>query len=244
MPSIVMLPSFGAPALPTMLRLAMGFSASVWLSFAMPLRNAPDVSWLLWLTLARELAVGLSLAWLGFLVFRAVGMAGEMVDVFRRAQGDSEIETEVAAGSSSSVTSILWGLMAVVLFAELGGPAHTIAALARSYEVLPLFSNRPIVWPASSIGFAATIMGGVFEAAVGLASPVLIAIWLSDLLVAVVVRLASGNGTGGEGIVRLASPMVGLAMLLISLGFVRAGIEGWIVQVPGLVVRAVKLWGH
>ena len=244
MPSVVMLPAFGAPALPLALRIAMGVSASVWLSFAFPFLQAPSVSWLLFLTAARELAVGLSLAWLGFLVFRAVGMAGEITDVFRRTQGELHLETEVAAGSSSSSMSVLWGLLAVLLFAELGGPAHIIAALARSYEVLPLFSDRPMSLSPSFVGFAATTIGGICEVAVGLAAPVMVAIWLSELLVAVAGRLVVGNGMGGEAFVRLSSPLVGLAMLLMSLGFVRAGIEGWIVQVPSLFIQVVTLWGR
>jgi flagellar biosynthesis protein FliR len=243
-PSIVMLPAFGAPALPLMLRLAMGFSVSVWLSFALPSLDFPAVSWLLWLTLARELAVGLALGWLGFLVFRAVGMAGEIVDVFRRSQPEDHLEAEIGGGVSSSATSMLWGLLAVVLFAELGGLAHTVSALAKSYEVLPLLEMSPTVLPASLIGFVGRIVVGVFEAAVGLAAPVLIAIWLSELTIAVVLRVLSGNGTGGESVVRLSSPLIGLAMLLMSLGLVRAGIEGWIVQVPGLVLRVVTLWGR
>jgi flagellar biosynthesis protein FliR len=243
-PSIVVLPAFGAPALPFMLRLVMGFSVSVWLSFALPILNLPDVSWLLWLTLARELAVGFALAWLGFLVFRAVGMAGEIVDVFRRSQPEDQLETEMGAAVSSSATSMLWGLLAVLLFAELGGLTHTVSALARSYEVLPLFQNIPRVLPTSLVSFVGSLVGGVFEAAVGLAAPVLIAIWLSELAISVVLRIVSRNGTGGESVVRLSSPMVGLAMLLISLGVVRAGIEGWIIQVPGLVIRVVRLWGH
>lgn len=241
-PCVFLLPAFGAPALPRVLRIALSLAVSAWLCLGLSVPAAPvgGAVWFIWLL--RELAVGFTLGWLGAVVFRAVEMAGQIVDLSRRTDGATEVDPAGPGASSATPLSALYALLAVVLFAELGGPAHVIAAFVRSYEVLPLFASRPVVLPMALVVFVARVVAGVIEAAVGLAAPALLAVWLSEVAVVFVARLISGADMRAANLVRLSSPMAGLAMVLLTLGVLRAGIEGWIGRAPALLVRAVTLW--
>ena len=241
-PSVVMLPAFGAPSLPLLLRLGFGVAIAGWLSIdQLPtVFAASPLLWFVWFI--RELAVGCALAWLCSLVFRAVNMAGQMVDVARLAETEQVADPMDPDGAPSTPLSALYGLLGAVLFAELGGPGHIIAALARTYEVLPLVSPAALSLPDSLVGFVARVVGGVVEAAVGLAAPVIVAVWLTELSVSLVCRAVGSGSAGLTSVVRMASPLAGLGVVLITLGLVRAGIEGWVAKVPALLLHSITLW--
>lgn len=241
-PSVVMLPAFGAPSLPLLLRLGFGLAIAGWLSLGVstPAMAPSPLLWIVWLV--RELAVGCALAWLSGLVFRAVDMAGQIVDVARRAETEQVADPMDPEGAFATPLSALYGLLGVVVFAELGGPGHIIAAMARTYEVLPMVSPTALSLPDSLVWFVARVVGGVIEAAVGLAAPVIVAVWLTELSVSLIGRAIGSGSAGLNSMVRLASPLAGLGVVLITIGLVRAGIEGWVAKVPALLLHSVSLW--
>jgi type III secretory pathway component EscT len=257
MPMMVMLPAFGAPMLPRLMRVGFGATVAVWLTFAlvpdMFQKAVPELQGfgtsgflIFFVAGARELAIGVALAWLGSLVFVAVEVAGRLSDVARRADGPTLAAPFSAEGESVTALAALYPLMAALLFAELGGPGRIMAALLRSYEVLPLDlgPSSGASPPLGLIALVAATMSGVVEVAVGLAAPVLVAVWLVDLLFALVSRLVGRSAESVGPILNAAAPLVGLGAVLLALGVVRASIEGWVMQIPVLILRAAGLWAH
>ncbi len=255
-PVVALLPAFGAQALPMALRLGMGGALAAWFAVGLsaegglaaaavvglgPL-DASDFVRLLLIGVG-ELAIGVALAWLAGLVFVAVEMAGHLADGARRADGAGLLAPlSSEGGESSTPLSGLYALLAVLVFAELGGPGHVLAALVRSYEVLPLATAPGANLSLRLLPLVARTMGGAIEVAVGLAAPVLIAVWLSDLVLALLARLAVG--LSGPVLVQSATaPLVGLAAVLLGLGVLRAGLEGWLLQIPRLLLRTAEVWG-
>lgn len=256
-PMMVMLPAFGAPMVPRLMRVGFGGALAVWLTSVLAPQTiqvglpAQDVlgaaGFIVFLVaVARELAIGVALAWLASLVFVAVETAGRLSDVARRADGATLAAPFDAEGDAVSALAALYPLMAALLFAELEGPGHIVAALLRSYEVLPLgfgAASRSFP-PPTLVPFVAATMAGVIEVAVGLAAPVLVAVWLVDLVFALVGRLVGGSGGAVAPALSAAAPMVGLGTVLLALGTLRAALEGWVIQIPALILSAAGLWAH
>lgn len=243
-PAVMLLPFFGGASLPWVLRFGFGAALAGWLCAALPftaLSEGANAAWLL--LLIRELAVGFVLAWVASLVFKAAELAGHVADVARRADGATLVDPLDATNTNATPLAVLFALFAVVLFCALGGPAHFISALARSYEVLPL---RPSLGAVDSqqplLAIVARAVAGLLESAVAMAAPVLIAVWLSELVVATASRVVSGGGLDLSALVRASSPLLGLGAVLLSLGVVRAALQGALSRVPSLMLHTLALW--
>ena len=242
-PAAVLLPFFGGASLPWVLRLGFGAALAGWLCALLPaqaLSAATDGLWAM--LLIKELAVGFVLAWLATLTFKAAEMAGHMADVARRADGPTLVDPLDAGNTSATPLAVLYGLLAVLLFCALGGPGHFVSALARSYEVLPLGQAAAGMRSPALLAVVARAVSGMLEAAVAIAAPVLIAVWLSELLVAVASRVAGAGAVDLSSLVRASSPLLGLGVVLLSLGVVRAALEGVLARVPALVLHTIALW--
>ncbi|MBC8131348.1 MAG: flagellar biosynthetic protein FliR, partial [Deltaproteobacteria bacterium] len=142
------------------------------------------VGWVL--LVARELLVGLSVGLCTGAAFRAAEAAGRLVDILRGAN-----MAEVLSPTSderTSPTGDLYLFIAVVLFLEMGGMRFLVAALARSYEAVPV-GGAPSVAALGSVAALVTLTTAkLLESAVGLAAPVLVALWIADVALGVVGR--------------------------------------------------------
>jgi flagellar biosynthetic protein FliR len=266
-PIVWMVPAFGGRDLPAPLRLGLGVLLA---SLTLPRllggmgslvlgRGAGllSVGLLGWGVLAaREVLVGATVGLVVSFAFRAAEAAGGLVDVARGANLSEVLAP--GSGARTSPLGALYLLAAVVIFLELGGLGRLVAALARSYDAVPLgagafmnpgaagpgpgpqvvdtFSLKPL-W-ALVITASATLI----ESAVGLAAPVLVALLLADLALGAVARL-----TPAVPVYFAAMPLkalLGVGMVLLGLGALDsalvAGFPVWI----RLAERAAALWAH
>lgn len=258
-PVVVWLPVFGGAAMPLALRLGLGagltsffafggwgaLSAGVWgpaLSATLAGGFGAPGFLRFVLLLVRELAVGVGFAFLSWLVFAAAEMAGRLIDLARRADAQG-LANPLSPGEEGGGMGAVYTLLAALLFCELGGPAHLAGALLQSYELLPIGPGGG--QPQALLPLVARTMAGSVEVAVAVAAPVLVAVWLSELALSIVSRLWGGQGSRGlAGLAADATPLLGLGALLLGLGFVRAALEGWLLQIPGLVLRSAELWAR
>ncbi len=186
-PMVCSIPVFGGPHLPGQIRVAMGIGLS-FLCFPVLTNSAPTGGAVLWgLLLAREVMVGIVMGFVGACMFRAAEAAGYLVDVLRGA-ALSEALSPMGAGKSSPLGALMT-LLAVVVFFEMGGPVHLTAALARSYEAIPVgvpvgFAGRPHAMAMVAIAASAKLI----ESAIGLCAPVIVALLLADVVLGMVGR--------------------------------------------------------
>lgn len=242
-PSVLLVPVFGAPSLPWVLRLGLGGALAAWFTGAMASQPAflskgvGGVGWLV--SWAYEATLGLTLAFVVWCAFAAARLAGQLQDLARR--GDEEGSLDPVSAEPSSPLGSLYVLLAVLIFAELGGPGALITAWGRSFELVPLGGG---VMPSGVkvLGAMAGTVAGLFEVALGLAAPVWVAVWLSDVVFAVAGRLGGGMGQAVVAGATAAAPLVVLGTLLLGLGLARAALEGWVLQVPGLVLYLARVW--
>ncbi len=227
MPVVWMMPVFGGPNVPAQVRVGLGLSLAV---LCLPVLDGqvPQAGPALWLLLlAREVAVGLTLGFVAGTIFRAAEMGGRLVDILRGAN-----MAEVLSPVSEERTSPLGNVMvflAVVIFLEIGGLGHVASALARSYEAVPVAASAS---PAQLGRVAHLVLFSsvqLFEAALGLAAPALVALLIADLALGAIGRVAPQIPLYFVGMPLKA--LAGVGVVLVSLGAIdgtlTAGFRGW-----------------
>src|SRR4051812_23267815 len=139
LPIAWLVPAFGGPSVPAFIRVGLGLGLAV-LCLPKLTGQVPEAGPALWLLLlAREAAVGLTLAFVATLIFRAAEGAGRLTDVFRGANL-AEVISPVS-GARTSPLGELTALLAIVIFLELGGLGHLALALGRSYDAVPVAAS-------------------------------------------------------------------------------------------------------
>jgi type III secretion protein SpaR/YscT/HrcT len=233
-----MLPAFGGPHVPGQVRVGLGLALAV---LCLPLLSGqvPQASPLLWmLLLAREVAVGVTLGFVSTLVFRAAESAGRLTDILRGANL-AEALNPVAEERTSPLGDVTL-LLAVVIFLELGGLGHVAAALARSYQAVPVAAAASPAGLGRAAGLAVAASAQMLEAALGLAAPALVALLLADLALGAIGRAAPQIPLYFVGMPLKA--LLGVGAVLVSLGAIdhalTAGFEGW----ATLLAQAVAAW--
>lgn len=129
--------------------------------------------------LVKEVLVGLALGFIVSLVFWAAQTAGWLADTARGA-GMAEVMVPQSSGRTTPLGSLLLQL-SVVLFLALGGHRLFIAALARSYEVLPLTSFPGVGGIRQVAVLSVDLTGELIALAVVLAAPVIATVVVADL---------------------------------------------------------------
>jgi type III secretory pathway component EscT len=172
-PSLVLIPALGLPALPIPLRLA--FALMLGASVAPGLLPPADASLPLLATLASELARGVPVALSVAICVWGASMAGNLIDELRGASALGR--SPFATGEPASPFGVLLSLAAALAFLELGGPARLTEALA---------SARPL-GEQDLAGVARALAYGV-RFAVVLAGPLLALVPFVELFHALVAR--------------------------------------------------------
>jgi flagellar biosynthesis protein FliR len=232
-PLVWLVPAFGGPRVPVGMRLALGTMLSVLcLPVLLPAASASLGTFGpggLSLLLGRELLVGVTVGLCAAVVFRAAEGAGQLVDVARGANLAQVLSP--LSGERASPTGDLYLFLAIVIFLELGGLRVFATALGRSYEAVPVGMGGATA-PAwrSAAALVTLSVGRLLESAVGLAAPVLVAMWLADVIMGVLGRAAPQLPLMFAAMP--AKALLGLGVVLLGIGALDAalvaGFPAWI----------------
>jgi flagellar biosynthetic protein FliR len=233
----------GGGQLPPLLRVALGALLAALLAPSLAGQGARALVAaapppLLALHLARELLIGISMGLVVSCAFRAAEAAGRLADVVRGASLAEALSPQ--AGERTSPLGALYLLLATVVFLELGGVPRLCEAVARSYDALPIGGGFGAAGAGGAAGVVALASARLIEAALGLAAPMLVAIWLTDLALAFVARAVPGIpayfiGLPLKGVLVLGLVLVGLAALPSVLA---RGFDAWL----ALLERLIAAW--
>jgi len=178
--ALLLLPPWNWPDVPLTVRVGLAAVVAIALT-PLVAGNIAVMSWMALLAgLFRELAVGLSLGFVGALVFWGALLAGQVIEHY--------VTSGPIAGFSDDQTgplARLYYLLALVLLIVIGGHYWLIEQLYASFEAVP-------VGGALATG---ALMGGVVEAGsqmflagVLMAAPVITALFLADVVLAMLAR--------------------------------------------------------
>lgn len=189
-PALWLTPLWGGRSVPALLRVAL-IAAMAWtlspnLSASIASLGDLPVS-AVTLIYLKEAIVGFCLGWMLLMTFQAIESAGWLVDFSR---GVTQLEVTVAhTGSRTSPLGLLGHLLAVVLFAAIGGVRSWLFALGESYRKLPIHQFVDYSDAASFVTLLIDVGASLFASVILLAAPVLIVMVLVDVVFGVLNRL-------------------------------------------------------
>lgn len=132
-----------------------------------------------------ELATGLVLGFLVLLVFAAVQSAGSLIDLFSGFQMAQAFDPQMMV-NGAQFTRLLQMAALALLFAS-DGYQLVIAGLTGSFTALPLAGGLDLARPVQAMTSAVT---GMFLAAVQIAGPLLVVLFLADVGLGLLTRVA------------------------------------------------------
>ena len=184
-------------------------------------QTAPGDPVLVMALIIKEAMIGVTIGFIAQLTLYAVQTAGALIDV-QRGMDQPGLHVPQLAGNVSAMGLFQFQL-ALVIFLFLNGHLIYISALADSFARIPLFGFPRLAAPASVAQLMGQISGQVFVVAIQLAGPVLLTLFLTDVIFGAIGKIASQVNINHESLPVKA--LVGVLILVPSIAFIfsRAG---------------------
>ncbi len=230
-------PAWSGTTLPRMVRTALTVVLAVLLLPSAPVAPLSGQVLDLPLPMAAEIAIGVVIGLSAAVLVQAVGLAGEVVSM----QMGLSIAPALAPVPEMQVVGLgqISTLLAMLIYLALGGHLMLLRALADSLRTLP---------PGTGIEFTgggpvtSALAGQLFSCAVSAAAPVMVALLLTNLALAIL-----GRAVPQLNAMMVSFPIsigIGLAMFALSLPNVSGVVARWVTDLPGVAAQLLVPLSH
>lgn len=179
-------PLWGTGGMPRRLRLILGLGLALALTPALPPMPAVSPgSWQGVSLIAQQMLIGIGMGLAARIVFAAVDIAGEFIGA-QMGLGFATAYDPMNASQTPVISEFL-GLINMLLFLSVNGHLMFIATLAQSFQVLPIGAD--ILGSGSWLNLV-ELGGKMFATGLLLALPVIVALMITNLALAVLSRAA------------------------------------------------------
>ena len=205
---LAVVPPFSGRAVPTMAKVVLGLG----LAFAaVPDGGSIPLSTVgLLLNVGTQVLIGLAMGFVTQLLFGAIAAAGSLIDVFGGFSLASGFDP--LSMNSNTVFGKFHQMLATVLLFASGGHLLVIGGLLRTFHFLPLGTSPE--WQ-SAPDVLLTAFGMFFTTAVQIALPMIAVLFLSDLGLALLTKVAPQLNAFNV----MFPVKVGMTLLLVGLSF-------------------------
>lgn len=195
-------------------RIRMGFGAAMTLALipALPPSGLVVGSWPGLLALLQQMLIGIALGFSMRVVFTAIDLAGELIGLQMGLGFAMFYDPDNAA--QSPVISEFLGLLAMLVFLSINGHLMLLAVIGNSFEWWPVGAD---LFPANGWMAIARWGSTIFSAGVMLALPVIAALLVVNIALAVLTRAAPTLNLFAIGFP--VTLIAGFVMLLLSMPF-------------------------
>ncbi len=171
-------PIFGARNLPAYLKIGFAGITSLILATTLPTVSTYfNGSLLLYSTLVfKEFLIGLLIGFIAYVIFTAIYMAGEIIDM-QMGFGVVNVMDPVS-NVQVPITGNFYYILSLLIFLILDGHHILIAAIFRSYEVLPLGKGQI---NAELLDTMLRLMSDMFIIGFKIAAPIVLAVLITDI---------------------------------------------------------------
>lgn len=195
-------------------RIRMGFGAAMTLALipALPPSGLIVGSWPGLLALLQQMLIGIALGFSMRVVFTAIDLAGELIGLQMGLGFAMFYDPDNAA--QSPVISEFLGLLAMLIFLSINGHLMLLAVIGNSFEWWPVGAD---LFPANGWMAIARWGSTIFSAGVMLALPVIAALLVVNIALAILTRAAPTLNLFAIGFP--VTLIAGFVMLLLSMPF-------------------------
>lgn len=233
-------PILGSRVIPRRVRIAfVFFLALITLPVLMDSQTVeiPDYPLLIVLTVIRELAVGLSIGFISFLVFAAIQLAGQFIDL-RMGFAMAKVVDPINGSSEAPIIGQFKNTLAILLFLAINGHHVLIRAIYHSYNIIPL---GEAVFTAASLKYIFSVSAEIFQLAIMIALPVMGTLFVVDIIFGFLARSMPQMNIFIVGL-----PMkiiIGFIVLILSIHYSMYYIEDLFYNMYKQLFELIKLLG-
>jgi flagellar biosynthetic protein FliR len=183
---IIHIPNLGGQAIPNQVRIAFGLTLSIilipWSTLSTPQESLGLLSFAA--AILKEVIIGTLIGYAAVLTFGAVSIAGETMGLGSGFSSDRIFNPAM----EQSVTPMgqLFVVVSMLLFMSLNGHHIALAALQKSFSLLPI--NSPL--PAFSVEMLLRTTAQLIVVGIQMAFPIFAALLLADITLALLSRVA------------------------------------------------------
>jgi flagellar biosynthesis protein FliR len=207
---LLVAPPFASKAVPVLVKTLLALGMALAVVPRMAEGDVPADAVTLAGIALQEALIGASMGFVTFLVFAALQSAGDLVDVF----GGFSLAAafDPLSQNVNSVHGKLFAMLATMLLFASGAHLLIIGGLLRSFETMPVGT----AWhPAGAAEVVTTAFGMFFTAAVQIALPLIGVLFLADLGLALLTRVAPQLNAIGI----MFPAKIGLTLLVVGMSF-------------------------
>lgn len=207
---LLVAPPFSSRAVPVLAKTLLALGLAFAVVPGMSRGEVPADTAALLGTALQEALIGASMGFVTFLVFAAVQAAGDLVDVF----GGFSLAAafDPLSQNMNSVHGKLFSMLAMMLLFASNAHLLVIGGLLRSFERMPVGT----VWQPANVAEVVTVAFGMFfAAAVQIALPLIGVLFLADLGLALLTRVAPQLNAIGI----MFPAKIGLTLMMVGLSF-------------------------
>lgn len=220
---LVVVPPFSSRAVPVLAKALLALGLALAVAPALRGQSLPSEAGGLIVAAAQEVVVGASMGFVTYMLFAAVQAAGDLIDVFGgfslAAAFDSLNQT------FNSVNGKLFSMLATMLLFASDAHLLVIGGLLRSFDTVKIGAT----WQPDNVTDVVTTAFSVFFAsAVQIALPLIAVVFVADLGLALLTRVAPQLNAIGI----MFPAKIGLTLLVVGLSFA---------VLPDALVRLVEL---
>jgi len=225
-------PILSATAVSLPIRIALTMAITVAIAGTVKVPEVDLLSPIGTLTIFREAVLGLAIGLVFQLAFAAINMAGEQMAGAMGLGFAAMVDPQT--GMQSPVISQFLSIMMTMIFLTTEGHHVLLRLLAASYEALPIGIDF------NTDMFLGIVKAGtlIFSAALLIAAPVVFLIFLTNILVGFMTRVAPQMNIFSIGFT--VTIIIGFAVLLVSLPTIGNGMSG-LLQAVAEIVRDLIL---
>jgi flagellar biosynthetic protein FliR len=231
---VVGAPAFGGTYAPTLVKVGLTVTLALVVGAVV---QVPDLGGPVSLTvvIAREVAIGLSIAFAVRILVGAAELAGYLAG-FQIGFTYATV-ADPQTGARNNILSSVYGLLALVVFFAVNAHHDFLRALVMSYDALPVGVGGV---DRSLAALTARMLGSVFTIGAQMAAPVIIVLLVVELALGLMSRAAPSLNLMAQGFpIRL---IVGLTALALTLRAVPVVIESGIPRLLELGTRTAAVF--
>ena len=202
-------PVLNRKEIPGMIKLAFALILTIILMMTVKTGPIPSGTSLI-LGLLLNIAGGMLVGFIANCIVLAISAAGDMINM--QMGLSSAMVLDPTVGTQVSILGNFFGLLAVILFIDVGGVYWLINALHRSFEIFPVYASAIPMDRLINKEYLVTLTSNVLYIGLQIASPVLLATLGQDLILGIISKTAPQVNVFQLSF--LFKPVLGAAILL------------------------------
>lgn len=202
-------PVLNRKEVPTMVKLSFALILTIILMMTVPVEPVPSGA-SLFLGIILNVVGGMLIGFIANCIVQAISAAGDMINM--QMGLSSAMVLDPTIGAQVSILGSFFGLLAVILFINIGGVYWLINALHRSFDIFPMYAHVIPMDKLINKEYLITLTSNVLYVGLQIASPVLLATLGQDLILGIISKTAPQVNVFQLSF--LFKPVLGAAILL------------------------------